>query len=425
MKRTALALALGGLFIAPAAQAQHSVASTFDAKLGGYVQLNTTWDSDENDDDNPSSMRKSAIKPGDPGQNQRTLRWTDTRTRLFLDVRGSELWGAKTRAYTEMDFDGLKLDETKGTTSASNANTPRLRRAYMRFDWTNTWALLGQQTLLFYDAVSPFGTTYIEGVASGRGGMTGGSRNRAPAFFAGHRLHFGGSTLEVIGSLARHTTDNEPAGGINDSGTRAERPAYETMVKYSMPLFGREALAAVSTYWGEEKLNNGAATAAALRTQKLRSVGTGLQGALPLGPVTPIGAFEVRGSWFRATNMSKWNLGSNASTANSTFSNIGLIQPVHAHGGWAEVNWQITPKYGLALGGGRARDDREDVRAIGGTSVKIQDNQGYWLMGTWQDGPWGFMAAISNVDTMWVQPNNNAETRNDSQEIHFVFRYSF
>ena len=90
-----------------------------------------------------------------------------------------------------------------------------------------------------------------------------------------------------------------------------------------------------------------------------------------------------------------------------------------------EVNWQITPKYGLALGGGRARDDREDVRAIGGTSVKIVDNQGYWLHFTWQDGPWGFMTSISNVDTMWIAPSTNAETRNDSQELHFVFRYSF
>ena len=73
MKRTAVALAVGGLFIAPAAQAQHSVASTFDAKLGGFVQMNTTWDSDENDDDNPSSMRKSAVQPGTPQAGQRTL----------------------------------------------------------------------------------------------------------------------------------------------------------------------------------------------------------------------------------------------------------------------------------------------------------------------------------------------------------------
>jgi hypothetical protein len=421
MKRSILALAVGGLFIAPAAQAQHSVASTFDAKLGGFVQMNTTWNSDENDDDNPSSMRKSAVQPGTAQDGQKTLRWASTRTRLFLDVRGGELWGAKTRAYTEFDFDGLKLNENTGQSSATAANTPRLRRAYMRWDWTNTWALLGQQTLLFYDAVSPFGTTYIEGVSSGRGGMTGGSRNRAPAFFAGHRFGLGVGTLELIGSVARHATDNQPAAGINDSGTRADRPAYETMAKFSTKVFGREALAAVSTYWGEEEITNGAATAAALRTQKLRSVGTGLQGALPLGPVTPFGAFELRGATFRATNMARWNLGSNSATS----STIGVAQPVHAHGGWLEANWQITPKYGLALGGGRARDDRNDVRAIGGTTLRIQDNQGYWLHFTWQDGPWGFMTSISNVDTMWVTPTTNAETRNDSQELHFVFRYSF
>lgn len=440
MRRTAIALAVGALFIAPAAQAQSNVASTFDAKLGGYVQMNTTWDSDEDDNDTLSALRKIAplprkaqngTLPGSAQDGQKTLRWASTRTRLFLDVHGSELWGAKTRAYVEMDFDGLRLNEDSGAASASAANTPRLRRAYMRWDWTNTWVLIGQQTLIFLDAVSPYGTTYIEGVGTQQGAITGGARNRAPAFIAAHNFHFGGSNLEVIGSVARNATNNQPLTDLNDSGARAERPAYETMVKWTMPLFGRQALAAVSTYWGEETINNNPAlapdtatitgTAAALRTQTLRNVGTGLQGALPLGPLTPIGSFEVRGSAFRATNMATWNLGSNSTTSTTP----GLAAPVHAHGGWAEVNWQITPKYGVAAGGGVSKDDRNDVLAIGGTTLRVQDNQGYWLMWTWTDGPFGFLTSVSNVNTAWITPTTNAETRNSSQSVHFVFRYSF
>ena len=436
MRSTALVLAVGGLFIAPAAQAQSNVASTFDAKLGGYVQMNTTWDSDEDQDDTLSALRKIAPIPrkvqngtlaNSAQDGQKTLRWASTRTRLFLDVRGSELWGAKTRAYTELDFDGLRLNVDTGASSSSAANTPRLRRAYMRFDWANTWALIGQETLIFYDAVSPYGSTYIEGVGTQQGAITGGARNRTPAFIAARKLQFGGSTLEVIGSLARNATDKgAPNQDLNDTGARSDRPAYESAFKWTTPIFGRQALAAVSTYWGEELINNEAttntnATFAALRTQKVRNVGTGLQGALPLGPVTPIGAFEVRGAAFKATNMSNWNLGSNATTSTTP----GLAAPVRAHGGWAEANWQITPKYGVAAGGGVSKDNHNDVVAIGGTTLRVQDNQGYWLMWTWTEAPWGFLASFSNVNTTWITPTTSAETRNSSQSVHFVFRYSF
>src|SRR5882672_3322733 len=140
MKRRAFGALTGLLCIVLAlpAHAQKSVASTFDARLGGFVQMNVTWDTDENNDDNPSSLRKNAVLPGTTVQDgQKTLRWASTRARLFLDVRGSELWGAKTRAYTEFDWDGLKLNENTAAPSSTAAHTPRLRRAYMRFDWSS------------------------------------------------------------------------------------------------------------------------------------------------------------------------------------------------------------------------------------------------------------------------------------------------
>src|SRR5439155_8737886 len=98
---------------------------------------------------------------------------------------------------------------------------------------------------------------YIEGVATARGGMTGGSRNRAPAFIGATSFPLGGASLELAGSVARHTTDSAADAGINDTGTRAAKPALETMAKLTAPLVGREALIAVSTYWGQEELRSG------------------------------------------------------------------------------------------------------------------------------------------------------------------------
>jgi len=44
---------------------------------------------------------------------------------------------------------------------------------------------------------------------------------------------------------------------------------------------------------------------------------------------------------------------------------------------------------------------------------------------TWTEAPWGFLASFSNVNTAWITPTTSAETRNSSQAVHFVFRYSF
>ena len=55
--------------------------------------------------------------------------------------------------------------------------------------------------------------------------MTGGSRNRAPAFIGSTKFALGAPTLELLGSVARHSTDVQPDAGINDTGTRGAKPA--------------------------------------------------------------------------------------------------------------------------------------------------------------------------------------------------------
>ena len=62
------------------------VTSLFSVRIGGYVQTNVTFDTDENTGDNPSSLRKIAVQKGTPEEHRETLRWAATRTRLFIDV---------------------------------------------------------------------------------------------------------------------------------------------------------------------------------------------------------------------------------------------------------------------------------------------------------------------------------------------------
>ncbi len=412
----ALVAAMIWILLPSPAHAQKNVTSAFDVRLGGYVQMNVTWDSDENTGDNPSSMRKFATVKDSLEDGRSTLRWAATRTRLFMDVRGPDLWGAKSRAYTEFDWDGLKQAESGGV-SATAAHTPRLRRAYMRFDWAQLYLLLGQDTLIFDRAVGS--ASEVEGVSSGHGDITAGSRNRAPQITIGTSVPMAGAKLDLIGSASRHATDNQPAESLNDSGARSGKPALQAMAQATLPVFGRNAIAAASYYWGEETLTSATSSA----EKDVNSTGLALEFLLPLGPAIPgIGAFDARGSWFTAENMARWNLGNNSLTSNSP---TGNPREVSSDGWWAELNWEFTRNFAAGAGLGHVEDDKGDVVAIGGTTQRVLENDGWWIFATWKDGPWMFLVQYSKVDTDRIVPSTGAKISSDSEEVHFIFRYTF
>jgi hypothetical protein len=156
-------------------------------------------------------------------------------------------------------------------------------------------------------------------------------------------------------------------------------------------------------------------------TQDVHSTGYGLQGSLPLGPVMGgLGAFELRASVFKAENMARWNLGSN-----STFGAVPNVGEVRADGGWVELNWQFARSYSLIAGTGVSKDDKDDVRRIGGATPRVFDNSGWWLFLTWTSGPWASLLGYSKVDTNWLVPTTSAEINNDSSAVHWVLKYSF
>ncbi len=420
----ALAVSLAGILL-PAPAHAANVTSAFDLKLDGYVQTNVMWDSSENTGDNPSSMRKIAHVKGSIQDGQETLRWAATRTRIWMDARGPDLWGAKSRGYFEFDWDGLKLGETSGTVSSTAANTPRLRRAYMRFDWSTFYILIGQDTLIFDGVVS--GGAELEGVASGHGDITAGSRNRTPEVNIGASIPMMGAKLDLVGSVARHATDRQTDAGLNDSGARSAVPALEALVKATVPIFGRNAVFGASNYWGEEELRSGT-TKATLLTKNVHSTGYALEALLPLGPAIPgIGAFDIRGNWFTAKNMASWNLGLNSLTT-TTVSATSTPKEISSSGGWGEVDWAVNKNLAFGGGGGRVEDDKGDLLKIVSattTATTVWKNQGWWLFGTWTDGPFLLQILYGKVDTTRIATATSATTKTHDDEVAFIFRYTF
>jgi hypothetical protein len=412
-------------FQTDAQQQQRSpVTGLFDVRIGGYVQTNVTWDSDENQDDNPSALRELAVQRDTPQHKRETLRWASTRTRLFIDVRGPEWYGAKTRAYTEFDWDGLKLGDD-GESSATAAHTPRLRHAYARFDWPRLYLTIGQTTLIFNSVVSS--ESELEGVSSSHGDMTSGSRNRAPQFILGYVVPIGEAKLELAGSVARHATDQNPdapvdnAQSLNDSGARSALPALQGLIKGSLPLFGRDVILAVSGYWGEATLT--ADIASGSRTfRKVHSTGLALEGILPLpafAGITP----ELRGAAFTADNMSGWNLGHNGLTS-TTATPAANPREITATGGWVEGNLDLPMNFAVGVGYGRVADDRDWVIKRGGDQRVVTNDAG-WLYGQWKTGPVLTELLYGKIYTTRLDTGTRREHDTDSDAVHLVFRYRF
>jgi hypothetical protein len=430
--RWVFALAAITVFVLPPPQAeaqrgaaaqQNPVTSLFNVRIGGYVQTNVTWDSDENPDDNPSALRQFAIERGTPEERRETLRWAATRTRLFIDVRGPELWGARTRAYTEFDWDGLKLsDSTPGNTSSGAAHTPRLRHAYARFDWPVLYLTVGQTTLIFDSVVSS--ESEVEGVSSAHGDITAGSRNRAPQFILGAIIPIAGARLEVAGSVGRHQTDRQAAQGLNDSGARSALPAFQGLVKGSYPLFGRDAIAAVSGYWGQETL-----TATASRAFKdVNSEGIAVEAYLPLPSFAGISP-DLRGAWFAAENMSRWNLGNAASGGGGAglTSTTPTANPraIFSKGWWVEANLDLPADFAVGAGRGNVEDDRDRVSRIAAGRTEPLDNTGWWLFAQWTPGPVVVELLYGRIDTTFFDTTTRNLHDSHSTAVHLVFRYRF
>jgi hypothetical protein len=419
--RWVLALAAITTFLLPplpanAQQQQNPVASLFNVRIGGYVQTNVTWDTDENQDDNPSALRQFAVIPGSELEDRETLRWAATRTRLFIDVRGPETLGARTRAYTEFDWDGLKRRENDGDASATAAHTPRLRHAYARLDWPAAYLTVGQTTLLFNSAVGS--ASEVESVSSAHGDITAGSRNRAPQFILGTVVPVGPAKMEVAGGVSRHATDRQAAAGINDSGSRSSLPAFLGLVKASVPVFGRDAIVAVSGYWGEETLTEASAF------RDVNSQGVALEALVPIPIPFPGMALDIRGAGFLAENMARWNLG-NAGGGLTTDDPTGNPREIPSKGFWVEANLDLPANFAIGLGRGYVQDKRSKVRAIGGTGVEPLDNTGWWGFAQWTAGPLLVELLYGRIDTTYIVPDTGDEDKTHSDAVHMVVRYRF
>ncbi|MFZ0052084.1 MAG: hypothetical protein WAK96_09925, partial [Desulfobaccales bacterium] len=118
--------------------------------LGGYIKLDTFWDSTDNGKNMNTPPARNNDKSGataagtllaNPNSHHGNLRFTAQGSRFNFTIKGPDVLGAKLTGFIEMDFDS----STNTATTASQAYTPRLRHAMFRLNWPgDTELIFGQ-----------------------------------------------------------------------------------------------------------------------------------------------------------------------------------------------------------------------------------------------------------------------------------------
>jgi len=206
--------------------------AALEFSLGGYIKLDTYWDSTENG----KNINTPPARNNDPFFHHGNLRFTAQGSRFNFTIKGPDVLGAKLTGFLEMDFE----DSANDTLSASNIYVPRLRHAMFRLNWPGeTELLFGQYWSMFCDwfpEVAEDGPFDVTGVPTFRLAQIRFTQGFACDWKVAALV---GQAQNDVGIFAGSPYD--PVTGSTNNGGEAETPQIEGQLKYSHDWWGKAA----------------------------------------------------------------------------------------------------------------------------------------------------------------------------------------
>ncbi len=224
-------IVLGWLILAVLIPAAARAQTEF--KLGGYVKLETFWDSTQANKNNSGPV----LRNNNPDFHHGRLRFSAQYSRLNLTIKRPELFGARISGFIEMDFDSAQ----DPLVNASNSYIPRLRHAMFEFKWPETQLLLGQYWSMFCEYLpevtedTPF---QFRGVPSARLAQV-----RLTQKFAGC-VTLAGFIGEPTNAGPANFLDSAAAPNghrLGHNGESGESPQVQAKVQFQKDLWGQAA----------------------------------------------------------------------------------------------------------------------------------------------------------------------------------------
>lgn len=303
--------------------------SKYRVRLSGIVLLNMFDNRGNVDNLDFPEIAVEADPLGSKGSFGGSLR----QSQIGIDAFGPDIFGARTSASVKFDFAGGFPDAPNGTA----LGLVRLRTATMRFEWSNTSLVAGQDYLFF----APLAPTSYASLALPALSYAGNLWGWIPQVRIEHRFNFSDSSTLLLqagildsfsGDLPYTTYDRSPTWG-EESG----QPAYAERVSWSGRVFGEKLTAGTGAfygrqYWGYGRNINGWAITSDL--------------TLPLGSL-----FEFSGQFYRGKAVAGLGgaLGQDVVFADPMLSQGSVVQGLDSMGGWLQLKFK--PRNNLEVNG--------------------------------------------------------------------------
>jgi hypothetical protein len=321
-------------------------ASKYRALLSGIVLLNTYGErgSVDNADFPQLAIPRGLLSSG--GSFGASVR----QSQIGIQAFGPTIAGARTSADIQFDFAGGFPEAQNG----ASFGIMRLRTGTIRFDWTNT-SIIGGQDSLFFAPLSP---TSIATLGIPAMAYSGNLWSWTPQVRVEHKFILSdSSSFAIQGGILDNLTGDPPPSLYErypSWGEYSGQPAYATRLSWTQRVHGQDLTIGAGGYysrqlWGFNRSVDGWA-------------GT-MDFKLPLGRM-----FEFTSQFYRGRAVGGIGGGLGQSVLwNGTLSDPNTqVHGLHSLGGWAQLKYKATPK--LQFNGAFGQDNpfSSDLRNFGG-----------------------------------------------------------
>ena len=275
-----------------------------------------------------------------------TLRQSQIRLQTF----GPDIAGAHTSADLKFDFAGGSPAAPNG----ANLGVARLRTGTVRFDWTNTSIIAGQDFLFF----APLVPTSLESLAIPALSYSGNLWGWTPQVRIEHRFVLSGSSkilvqAGILDSLSGDVPSSEYV-RTPTWGEQSGQPAYAGRVSWSREVHSQELTIGAAGYFGRQSWGFG---------RNVNSWAGAVDAALPLSR-----QFEFTAEFYRGDAIGGLGggVGQTVLWMGSFMDPSTTIHGLDTIGGWAQLKFKPTAKFQVNGALGIDSPFASELRKFGG-----------------------------------------------------------
>jgi hypothetical protein len=322
-------------------------ASKYRVRLTGMLLLNTYVNRGSVDNqDFPvlATERNPLASDGTFGGSAR-------QSQIGLEGFGPTIAGARTSAEVQFDFAGGFPDASNGV----SFGIVRLRTATVRFDWSDTSVIVGQDSLF----IAPLAPTSIATLAVPAFAYSGNLWSWAPQVRVEHRFTVGdNSSLLLQGGILDSLTGGTPDTQYTyyrypTAGENSGQPAYATRLAWTQAVDGQNITLGLGGYYGRQDWGFSRSVDSWAGTADVN---------VPLGS-----RFEFTSQFYRGrgTGGLGGGIGQTALWNKSFLDPETEVYGLDSVGGWAQLKFKATPK--LQFNGAFGQDNpyASELRQLG------------------------------------------------------------